>query len=227
MPKTSPELKEQLLKEGRWGEFIRYREELKEGGMVGIEAQQKALDKFFDNPPEAARYRKTRAKPNTKAKPKGSRGYTVNEHPSETKVKGHVGDLPKLPVVKAEDFEEKRASEVEVIRWVASNMEIADPQPKDCPSAAAWGLLVQCRKSGIAQSDFWKQTFPKLLPSRTQMEEDRSDLPDEGRAKEVIEDLLRFGREAKEEPKEEEVVEKEEKDEESELVVPEWKKGEF
>jgi hypothetical protein len=50
----------------------------------------------------------------------------------------------------------------------------------------------------VSEAEFWKLTYPKLLPSRAQMEVLDSDkLPDESRAKAVIEDLLRFSRESR------------------------------
>ena len=259
MPKTDPKLKDQLMDEGRWGEFVKYRQDLKFKGHTNMEAHQMALDKFFDNPPVKEKKKAASKKSSKKSSgggepnppappPKGSsppiyptnsvKG-SANERPREPKVKAHPGDLPRLPAVRSGDFDGKKASEVEAIRWVADNMQILDPKPKDCPSAAAWGLLAQCRDSAIAQSDFWKQTFPKLLPSRTQMEQERDAAPDESKAKEVIEDLLRFGRKAKEEEVEEagtidlpEPREEAKEDEngmevveEEETVATEWKKG--
>jgi hypothetical protein len=99
--------------------------------------------------------------------------------------------------VQSADFNGRVSSEVESVRWVAANMKVVDPSPKDCPSAAAWGLLSQCRDSMVSESEFWKLTFPKLLPSRAQMEALELDkLPDVGRADEVIKELLQFRRDA-------------------------------
>ena len=74
-----------------------------------------------------------------------------------------------------------------------------DPSPDDCPSAAAWGLLASCRKSPSAKADFWRNTYPKLMPTRAQLEKDeKSGTKDLSKAREVIEDLLEFGRKARE-----------------------------
>jgi len=265
MPKTDPELKAKLLEKGQWGEFVKYRQELKIGGMSGVEAHHRTLDKFFDHLPEAEREKlkkihrpgnKTKKKKSTTKgqpvpssvdgggsdsptklpSPSGSppstlsvsHRCTVNEKISDATVKEYTGDLPKLKPVRSEDFDGKQAPEVEVIRWVASNMEIQNPEPKDCPSAAAWGLLAQCRNSPIARGEFWKQTYPKLLPSRAQMEQEQDSVPDESKAKEVIEDLLRFNREAKNAAKEGVEVPKVVEEESPPVATEvEWREGEF
>lgn len=252
MPKTALELKEKLLAEGRWGDFVRYRQDLKDKGMAPRDAQKAAVAHFFNDPPVVTgecggknpKPLRKRGRPRGSVKKKSSdSGVLLSEDgavsgtplpgadsisspvveaaessgiksdgpadlssqldsgPAQPRpkpsVKNYVGSLPPLPSVGHGEFDGRRASEVEVVRWVASNMQVEDPCSSDCPSAAAWGLLAQCRESVVARSDFWKTTYPKLLPTKSQMEQEQKRGPDEGRAKAVIEDLLRFGREAR------------------------------
>jgi hypothetical protein len=100
--------------------------------------------------------------------------------------------------VTAADFNGKQATPQENVQWVADNMEISDPSVKECPSAAAWNFLAQCRNSITAKSEFWRMTYPKLLPTKSQLEkEGRVEKLDVGKAAEVIDKLLKFGQEAK------------------------------
>lgn len=201
MPKLDPELKKQLLDEGRWAEFKLYREDLKEGGVSNVEAHHQAVAKFFDNvPPPKKRSSPPKAPPPPPTKEEVAASADV-------KVKAYTGNLPSLPMVKSDTFDDKKCTEVEAVRWVADNMMVENPKPEDCPSAAAWGMLGQCRSSMISQSDFWKQTYPKLLPSKTEMEKARDGASNESKAMEVIDKLLDFKEEAENaEPEEEATV---------------------
>lgn len=242
MPAISKELKDQLIREGRWVDFVKCRDAFrKEDGLAPAEAHRRAIHEFFDNPPakitEDRRKRpkaddtlpsslvesesladpfpppsnnKRRAKKAKKAekavKPdpaakdsvKDSSGHgppTASGSGGETRVKPPMGLLRPLPVVTSADFNGRQTSEVEAVRWVAENMEIDNPDPRECPGRAAWGLLVQCRGTMTAKQEFWKLTFPKLLPSRAQMEEMGKDKArDLGKASEVIDKLLSFGK---------------------------------
>lgn len=103
------------------------------------------------------------------------------------------GVLPPLPPISADTFNGKVASELDAARWVGANMEVTDPSIEECPSAAAWAWLSQCRSSIISKADFWKITVPKLLPSKAQMDSGQDpDAVDEGKAVEVIDRLLKF-----------------------------------
>lgn len=77
-------------------------------------------------------------------------------------------------------FGDRRASEAEVVRWVARNMEVADVAPENAPDPTAWGLLLHCRSSPAAKADFWRITYPKMLPSRAQLEREREDEEPDG-----------------------------------------------
>lgn len=84
-------------------------------------------------------------------------------------VTGVGGPVP-LPAMDITDLGGRTGSEVEIVRWVARNMEMLSPDVDGCPDATAWGLLAHCRRSELARAEFWKQTYPKLLPSKAQLE---------------------------------------------------------
>ena len=81
-------------------------------------------------------------------------------------------ELPELPAVTRTQFRRKEANEIEVIRWVARNMDIRDVKPADCPDAAAWRLLKKCRESKLFEQLFWQSMWTKVVPSRTQLEKE-------------------------------------------------------
>jgi|GEM_PF-4029102 len=67
----------------------------------------------------------------------------------------------------------KTASEAEIVRWVARNIDNPNASPADCPDPFAWTLLRQCRDQdnpGFV-SFFTEKLWAKLLPSRAQLEE--------------------------------------------------------
>lgn len=225
MPKIDPKLKERLKNAGKWGDFVKYRETLKNSGYTKMEAHKKAMARFFDNPPELVRGKPSIAPDDCQVKPPeadappmppGAEGSDVDGEgagtrslpeapspptplpaaPPEPTIKNYTGDLPALRRVKKNQFEGKKCSEVEAVRWVADNMELEDPDPADCPSAAAWGMLSQCRNSAMFKSEFWRHTFTKLLPSKAQIDKEENTVPDESLAMGVIEDLLVIKKEA-------------------------------
>lgn len=212
MPQIEPELKAQLIELGQWGAFVKRREELKKNNDP-YDAHNLAMMEFFDNPPLRIRKRESTKKssgaegsgaaaaPEAGGEPEppsssSSTGSSPAPLPKPIVPRADVNKLPRLPRVRANDFEDKHCSEVEAVRWVADNMNIDDPKPEDCPSAAAWGLLAQCRESHVARADFWKQTFTKLMPSKAEMEKKNELKSKRGKAKEVIDELLSFRQEA-------------------------------
>lgn len=81
-------------------------------------------------------------------------------------------EIPDLPPVSRKMFHGKEANEIEVIRWVARNMDIRDVSPEDCPDAAAWRLLKRCRDSKLFEQLFWQSMWTKVVPSRAQIEKE-------------------------------------------------------
>ncbi len=65
---------------------------------------------------------------------------------------------------------EKRVKPKVDVQWVYDNMCISDIEPSDAPSPGAWGLLQACRNSGELFRDFYRTIWPKLLPSKTEID---------------------------------------------------------
>ncbi len=57
----------------------------------------------------------------------------------------------------------KTATETEVARWVARNIDNPAASPEDCPDAFAWTLLRMCRENPAFALMFVKDIWTKLL----------------------------------------------------------------
>ena len=68
------------------------------------------------------------------------------------------------------DFGDRDCSEVDSIRWVANNISRSGVMPEDCPSAVGWTLMLECRTSNAFRNEFLTKMWPKLLPSRAQLD---------------------------------------------------------
>lgn len=65
----------------------------------------------------------------------------------------------------------KKADEPTVVRWVADNVDVADPDPATCPSPFAWTLLRTCRSNPAFVPFFVEKLWAKLIPARSQLEQ--------------------------------------------------------
>lgn len=74
----------------------------------------------------------------------------------------------------------KKCSTREAVTWVAEMMEVRDLMPEDAPSGAAWGMYVWVNQSLDNAATFWASVFPRMLPSRAQLEEQDRGLKDDG-----------------------------------------------
>lgn len=82
--------------------------------------------------------------------------------------------------VSAKDFEGKIFNVREDIEWVASNMDIGGLRASNAPSAFAWSFLKACREDANMKFEFFKNIMPKLLPSKSALEEQER-FQDDGR----------------------------------------------
>ena len=67
---------------------------------------------------------------------------------------------------------DRDAGIVEVIMWVAKNLETPESElsPSDAPSSEAWGMLTSYRSSSERRDMFWDRIYMKLVPSKAQLE---------------------------------------------------------
>jgi len=68
------------------------------------------------------------------------------------------------------DLAGKTASEPEIVRWVARNIDNPVPSPDTCPDPFAWTLLRECRSNPAFLNFFIEKLWSKLIPSRSQLE---------------------------------------------------------
>ena len=137
------ELREQLVSTGQWGVFLQRRDELKAEGYAPREARTTALREAISDRAVGL---------------PGANSAPMSASPFPT--------LPPCPPT----LVGRSGSELEVIRWVARNIDARDPDPAECPSPFAWTLLRQCRESPNRTKWFIERLWVKLIPSRSQLD---------------------------------------------------------
>jgi len=185
-----PEFKLWLKDNGLRNDFLVYRDDLKEQGFNAKQARERAILHFAEKHGYSD-YCNTSSSKST-SPDKGSPTGGVPVSCSGPAGPSSISAGPILDSVKLADFEGRAATEAEIIRWVARHMEIADVTPKDCPDPVAWNMLVHCRKFSAAKNEFWRTTYPKLLPSRNQLEEVKTDDYDGKSMVDVIEQVQKI-----------------------------------
>ena len=78
-------------------------------------------------------------------------------------------------------FEGKRAPSRKAVEWVASHLETAGLEPGDAPSGESWSLLCWARGDSESRRDFWKAVYPRILPTKGQLEAEDAAKGDDGR----------------------------------------------
>lgn len=99
---------------------------------------------------------------------------------------------PRAPAAPPKERErEKKAPLRKIIGWVFENVANMEAVPEDAPTAGAWGLLTWVRASPANQSEFYKGIWPRILPTKAQLEEiaGKEEVTDEGTITD-IENLL-------------------------------------
>ena len=76
------------------------------------------------------------------------------------------------------------------IKWVFHALGVADLKPKDAPSPGAWLMLCSLREDEIALKQFYTSVYPKLLPTKAQMEKGDPRAEDGRKQFVLIEQLL-------------------------------------
>lgn len=182
-------IKIRLNTEGRWMEFVDYREELKAKGVPSPEAWDRAIDAF---PPLEDGEEEN-------AQPAAGSPFVSNPKraPSaEHKKAASQREKDRRP---ASDFEGRECSAHKTAQWVAGHIAISDVVSEDAPSPEAWALLRWVQRSDSNEIEFWKVIYTKLLPSRTQLEA-AAKFKDDGH--EIVELIFEIQRRTAEEPDE-------------------------
>lgn len=77
------------------------------------------------------------------------------------------------------------------LKWVFQALGAKDLTPKDAPSAGAWALLTTLQTDEVLLKGFYTTVFPKLLPSKTQIDKGEDRVDDGRKLFGIIEQLLR------------------------------------
>jgi len=185
MAKADADLKALLKGSGLWGEFLRYRDELRRGGFSPAESNEQA----------EARYRPMVAGLG------GSEGISpggVLPEPARCPESGE-GRPASLDVVGVyRELLERDADVLTVISWVAKNLDVPEAaiRKEDAPSAEAWGMLWSYRRSDVRKDEFWDKVYVKLIPSKSQLDSTTRHVVDGVQIQEACSRLLRLKEEA-------------------------------
>lgn len=189
MATLTPKHKEALLNAGLWADFCVLVEELKRT-MTPTAATTEALGRLLPDGCEAAipeperSYDPTEA-PDDVTPPQPGGGDRPRKPPESQKQAGSA-PAPRRPVsgqvvmgkgdVTTAMFRGKKASTLEVIQWVADNLELVDVTPAMCPRSSAWTVLKMCRDYPSFKVEFVKTYLTKTVEKIT---------PDDGKKTEL------------------------------------------
>ncbi len=165
-------LKARMIMTGDWQSFVEIRTEARAQGASPGEAWERALVSFphiLDQHQEAAE------NPNDP-----SAGLDSVE-----KEEAGVIEAAKKVQVKRDKvrraLDGKVCSVAKAVDWVAANISLSAPDVSEAPSSTAWGMLIWAQATPGNTNEFWKNIFPKLMPTRAQIEADNS-RSDDGRS---------------------------------------------
>uniref|UniRef100_A0A6M3LL49 Uncharacterized protein n=1 Tax=viral metagenome TaxID=1070528 RepID=A0A6M3LL49_9ZZZZ len=77
------------------------------------------------------------------------------------------------------------------LRWVFQALGAKNLQPQDAPSAGAWGLLTALQGDELMLKSFYATIYPKLLPSKSQIDKGNDHVDDGRKLFGIIDQLLR------------------------------------
>jgi len=190
---TKAEFRDRLNAEGRWGAFEdRKRHHRKRYGCSPADSYRITAEKFapLEVPEEFGESDATSdglySIPDNQDG--GAGGIPIGKRPTWEGLKdikpleeSSLVDEYKPDELNSSMFSSKRkASAKEVVLWIFDNIDIVDVGPKDAPSSGAWSFLIQMRKDNALRREFYRSIWPRLLPSRSQIELEES-MFDDGR----------------------------------------------
>ncbi len=183
--------REELKRRGDWDAFLKYRDGLKARGVDVREANLRALDKFSVVGGGIAGVLAASGARVGAAALRGAGSGAGADEVDGKDVDGDVDEPLDPRLVDGLDgilseFRDRTASEVEQFRWVARALGVRAVGGKGsvdvagCPDPAAWALYTACLKIPGFESDFWRNVYPKIVPTRSQLEDKRGDVVDGG-----------------------------------------------
>jgi hypothetical protein len=98
-------------------------------------------------------------------------------------------DIGGNELVSREHFKSLSATPFDDMMFVKDNWRIKEIIPADCPSPNAWNYIMEMRNSAEFREEFFTKIFPRIVPSKTQVD-DMMSFRDSGQdLKRVIEEL--------------------------------------
>jgi len=170
------DFKTRMHAEGRWDRFKDAREDLVRDGMDRSLAW-KVAGKLF--PPLEP------GDPDWKGGPRNTPVAVRPEPKKPPPPKDEPAAKPdkKVTLTAAEEFVSTNSRDARrTIMWVFDHWKLEDVTERDAPSSGAWFLVEQMRHSQAFVNEFYRSIWPKLLPTRTQLDELAAKNKDDGRA---------------------------------------------
>lgn len=105
-----------------------------------------------------------------------------------------IEQRPVIPLLSREDFLKTAIEDhdaIRDIRWAFHALGVEGLEPTDAPSPGAWHLYQSLKDDEVLQKSFYSTVYPKLLPSKAQMERGTDRAEDGRKLFGLIDDLLR------------------------------------
>jgi hypothetical protein len=130
--------------------------------------------------------------------PNGATNFTKSKKPTRKAVEAaaEVKNAPSKWKAKwralAAQVGQRSASELEEIRWVASNYltDVSEIEPDDVPSRGALGMLSWVQESSANYGDFLRSNYTKIIPDRKTIEYEQR-FNDDGRVLDLLDEFQR------------------------------------
>lgn len=171
---TKSGLRARLEAEGRWGQFVRRREEFKRlDGLAPAEAWARAAAEFA---PIGAMDAPIPTSPLPALPPTRPAPATPPAVPAPPTALDERATLSGLAVA----AKARKAPESEWVRWVARNflMPVGELDPEEVPDPGAPGMLLWAR---MDPERFYTQVWPRLMPTKQQLDAEAR-FADDGRS---------------------------------------------
>jgi hypothetical protein len=94
------------------------------------------------------------------------------------------GDAVVVPVAVAgvakdlsKDAQGRGSQHLDAVLWVSEHLQ-DEVSREQAPSGVAWSLLKWCKSAPECEQDFWRAIFPKVLPTRQQIQSEMDRVDD-------------------------------------------------
>ena len=196
-------LKEKLVAEGRWGDFVRRRDDLKLGGMKPVEARKAAIEEFA--PEFCGRVKLGKGRPRKEGVKKaklelGKKGAvtectetgqkrlsTASEGARREKIRVKAADASEGGF---EALEKKVCSDSTSFRWAFIHSQLKDGKVEDAPSAFAWTIYLLFLESPSAKVDLSRTILTKLIGKEDDSSGKEEDVMDGQAEYDIMKNLL-------------------------------------